>query len=163
VYLHRNPNFRLPAERERPVIMIGPGTGIAPFRGFVAEREASGAKGRNWLFFGDRSFSADFLYQTDWLDWRKRGVLQRIDVAFSRDSAQKVYVQQRMLEHGRELFAWLQDGASVYVCGDAQRMAPDVHQSLLAIIGEHGNQSPEQAAEYLVELQRERRYQRDVY
>lgn len=163
VYLHRNPNFRLPAERERPVIMIGPGTGIAPFRGFIAEREASGAKGRNWLFFGDRSFNADFLYQTDWLDWRKRGVLQRIDVAFSRDSAQKVYVQQRMLEHGRELFAWLQDGASLYVCGDAQRMAPDVHQALLGIIGEHGNQPPEQAAEYLVELQRERRYQRDVY
>lgn len=163
VYLHRNPNFRLPAERERPVIMIGPGTGVAPFRSFIAEREASGARGRNWLFFGDRSFSADFLYQSEWLDWRKRGVLHRIDVAFSRDCAEKIYVQQRMREHGRELFAWLQDGACLYVCGDAQRMAPDVHQALLEIIGQHGNHSPEQAAEYLVELQRERRYQRDVY
>lgn len=163
VYLHRNPNFRLPAERERSVIMIGPGTGVAPFRGFIADREASGAKGRNWLFFGDRSFSADFLYQSEWLDWRKRGVLQRIDVAFSRDSAEKIYVQQRMREHGSELFAWLEDGASLYVCGDAQRMAPDVHQALLGIIEQHGNQSPEQAAEYLVQLQRERRYQRDVY
>ena len=163
VYLHRNPNFRLPAERERPVIMIGPGTGVAPFRGFIADREAGGARGRNWLFFGDRSFSADFLYQAEWLEWRKRGVLHRIDVAFSRDSQQKIYVQHRMREHGRELFKWLEDGASLYVCGDAQRMAPDVHQALLAIIGEHGNQTPEQAAEYLVQLQRERRYQRDVY
>lgn len=163
VYLHRNPNFRLPAERERPVIMIGPGTGVAPFRSFIAEREASGARGRNWLFFGDRSFSADFLYQAEWLQWRKRGVLHRIDVAFSRDSQQKIYVQHRMREHGRELFRWLEDGASLYVCGDAQRMAPDVHEALLAIIGEHGDQTAEQAAEYLVQLQRERRYQRDVY
>jgi sulfite reductase (NADPH) flavoprotein alpha-component len=163
IYLHRNPNFRLPAERERPVIMIGPGTGVAPFRSFLAEREAVGATSRNWLFFGDRSFNADFLYQTDWLDWRKRGILQRIDAAFSRDSAEKFYVQHRMHERGQELFNWLEDGASLYVCGDAEYMAPDVHRALLDIIVRHGARSQDDAAEYLVQLQRERRYQRDVY
>ena len=121
-----------------------------------------GASGRNWLFFGDRSFHSDFLYQTDWLTWRKQGLL-RIDVAFSRDAPQKVYVQHRMLEHGAELFAWLQSGAHLYVCGDAQFMAADVERALLAIIKQHGALSGEDAADYLLQLQRERRYQKDVY
>jgi sulfite reductase (NADPH) flavoprotein alpha-component len=143
--------------------MIGPGTGVAPFRAFVAEREATGARGRNWLFFGERSFEHDFLYQVDWLGWRKSGVLTRMDVAFSRDQEQKIYVQHRLREHGAEIWSWLQDGAYVYVCGDAAHMAPDVHGALLEIIERHGGQSPDSAAEYLQQLQRGRRYQRDVY
>jgi sulfite reductase (NADPH) flavoprotein alpha-component len=163
VYLHRNPNFRLPADSSAPVIMIGPGTGIAPFRGFVAERAAVGARGRNWLFFGGRHFRSDFLYQAEWLDYRKRGLLHRVELAFSRDQAQKIYVQHRMLEHGRELFSWLQEGAHLYVCGDAQYMANDVQQALLQILREQGGYSAERANEELLELQRSRRYQRDVY
>lgn len=163
VYLHRNPNFRLPADPESPLIMIGPGTGVAPFRGFLAEREALGARGRNWLFFGDRSFRSDFLYQLEWLDWRKRGLLTRIDVAFSRDQTEKLYVQQRILEQGAQLWRWIEEGAHLYVCGDAQRMAPDVHGALLEVARRYGGRSAEQAGEYLLELQRERRYQRDVY
>jgi len=153
----------LPASPETPIVMIGAGTGVAPFRAFVAERAAVGAKGKNWLFFGDRSFRHDFLYQAEWLEHRKRGTLHRMDVAFSRDGAQKVYVQHRMLEHGRELYAWLQEGASIYVCGDAERMAPDVERTLRQIVQEHGALSDEQADEYLLQLQRERRYQKDVY
>lgn len=163
VYLHRNPAFRLPGDPATPIIMIGPGTGVAPFRAFLAEREAAGATGRNWLFFGDRSFESDFLYQAEWLDWRKRGVLTRIDVAFSRDQAEKVYVQHRMLEQGAQLWAWLEDGAWLYVCGDASRMAPDVHRALVEIAHRHGGYSDEQANEYFTQMQRERRYQRDVY
>ena len=162
VYLQRNAGFRLP-EPDRPIIMIGPGTGVAPFRAFVAEREAIGARGRNWLFFGERSFEHDFLYQTEWLGWRKSGLLTRMDVAFSRDQAQKIYVQHRLLERGAEIWSWLQDGAYVYVCGDASSMAPDVHAALLEIIARHGGQSPEAAAEYVQQLQRNRRYQRVVY
>jgi sulfite reductase (NADPH) flavoprotein alpha-component len=162
VYPHRNPAFRLPENPETPIIMIGPGTGVAPFRAFLAEREAMGATGRNWLFFGDRSFHSDFLYQTEWLAWRKRGLL-RIDVAFSRDTPEKIYVQHRMRQQGADLYAWLQDGAHIYVCGDAQFMAPDVERALLEIIQRHGDVSDEQAAEYLLQLQRERRYQKDVY
>lgn len=163
VYLHRNPNFRLPTDHDAPIIMIGVGTGIAPFRSFMAEREAVGARGRNWLFFGGRHFRSDFLYQTEWLDYRKRGLLQRIEVAFSRDQEHKIYVQHRMQEHGREPYAWLQEGAYVYVCGDAQHMAPCVHAALLEILETHGGLSQERAAEALLELQRARRYQRDVY
>jgi sulfite reductase (NADPH) flavoprotein alpha-component len=162
VYPHRNPAFRLPENPETPIIMIGPGTGVAPFRAFLAEREAIGAGGRNWLFFGDRSFHSDFLYQTEWLAWRKRGLL-RIDVAFSRDTPQKIYVQQRMQQQGADLYSWLQSGAHIYVCGDAQFMAPDVERALLEIIQTHGAVSRDQAAEYLLQLQRERRYQKDVY
>jgi sulfite reductase (NADPH) flavoprotein alpha-component len=162
VYLHRNPAFRLP-HPDTPVIMIGPGTGVAPFRAFVAEREALGARGRNWLFFGDRSFETDFLYQADWLAWRKQGVLNRIDVAFSRDQPQKIYVQHRLLEHGAEIWAWLAEGAYVYVCGDAKQMAPDVHAALLNIVSRHGGYTEERAVEYVTQLQRDRRYQRDVY
>ncbi len=163
VYPHRNPAFRLPANAETPIIMIGPGTGIAPFRAFVAEREALGARGRNWLFFGDRTLRDDFLYQTDWLDWRKRGLLHRLDVAFSRDGEQKAYVQHRIREQGADLYAWLRDGAHLYICGDAQQMAPDVEAALHDVIRTHGGLDTDQANEFLLDLQRERRYQKDVY
>jgi len=163
IYLHRNPNFRLPTDPDLPIVMIGPGTGVAPFRGFIAEREAQSARGKNWLFFGERHFRTDFLYQAEWLDYRKRGVLHRIELAFSRDQKDKIYVQHRMREHGRELYDWLQQGAHVYVCGDAQHMASDVQDALLQILQEHGGHSAERAAEELLELQRVRRYQRDVY
>jgi sulfite reductase (NADPH) flavoprotein alpha-component len=162
IYLQRNPAFRLP-DPHTPIVMIGPGTGVAPFRAFIAERAQTGAAGLNWLFFGDRSFEYDFLYQSEWLDWRKRGLLTRMDVAFSRDQAQKIYVQHRMREHGAELWSWLEDGAYVYVCGDAQHMAPDVHAALLEIVAAHGGRSRDDAAEYLLQMQRDRRYQRDVY
>lgn len=163
VYVHRNGAFRLPANPETPVVMIGAGTGIAPYRAFLAEREEIGATGRNWLFFGDRSFEYDFLYQAELLAWRKSRVLTRIDVAFSRDQAQKIYVQQRLREQGADLWSWLQDGANVYVCGDASSMAPDVEQALRDVIQKHGNLEPEAASEYLLDLQRARRYQKDVY
>jgi sulfite reductase (NADPH) flavoprotein alpha-component len=163
VYPHRNSAFRLPANPDAPILMIGPGTGVAPFRSFVAEREALGTRGRNWLFFGDRTLRSDFLYQTEWLDWRKRGVLQRLDVAFSRDGAGKTYVQHRIRERGAEVHAWLRDGAHVYVCGDAQRMAADVETALLDVIREHGALGMEAAQEFLLDLQRDRRYQKDVY
>ncbi len=162
IYLQRNPAFRLP-DSHVPIVMIGPGTGVAPFRAFLREREETGATGLNWLFFGDRSFEWDFLYQTEWLDWRKRGLLTRMDVAFSRDQDRKIYVQQRMLEQGAQLWSWLEDGAYLYVCGDAQHMAPDVHAALLEIIAAHGSRSRDDAAEYVLKLQQERRYQRDVY
>jgi sulfite reductase (NADPH) flavoprotein alpha-component len=162
VYLHRNAAFRLPAP-DVPIVMIGPGTGVAPFRAFLAEREATGASGRNWLFFGDRCFETDFLYQAEWLAWRKNGLLQRLDVAFSRDQPEKIYVQHRMREHGAELWAWLEEGAHVYVCGDAKRMAPDVHAALREIVGRHGGYDEDRAEEYLTDLQRKRRYQKDVY
>ena len=162
IYLHRNSGFRLPAP-DTPIIMVGPGTGVAPFRAFVTERAATGARGRNWLFFGDRSFETDFLYQQEWLDFRKQGVLNRIDVAFSRDQAEKVYVQHRMRERAAELWAWLQEGAYFYVCGDAKQMAGDVHAALTEIVQQQAGWSEEKAAEYIVQLQRERRYQRDVY
>lgn len=163
VYLHRNPSFRLPSDAQAAIVMIGAGTGVAPFRAFVAEREAQGAQGRNWLVFGDRSLELDFLYQAEWLGWRKSGLLTRLDVAFSRDQEHKVYVQHRLAEHGAALWAWLQDGAHLYVCGDATRMAPDVESALLAIVRQHGGFSDDDARSYLLELQRARRYQRDVY
>lgn len=163
VYLHRNPNFRLPADGAAPLIMIGPGTGVAPFRAFLSEREETGARGGNWLFFGDRRFDTDFLYQAEWLAWRASGLLTRIDVAFSRDQDRKVYVQDRIREHGAELWRWLDEGGHLYVCGDAAHMAPDVHQALLDVAQLHGGRSAEDAAAWLLELQRQRRYQRDVY
>jgi sulfite reductase (NADPH) flavoprotein alpha-component len=163
IYIEANRNFKLPADPATPIIMIGPGTGVAPFRAFVQEREAIGARGRSWLFFGDRRFATDFLYQREWQQYLKDGVLTRMDVAFSREGAQKVYVQHRMKERAGDLFAWLQEGAHVYVCGDAEQMARDVHQVLSEIVVAQGGVSPERAAEYLQELQRTRRYQRDVY
>jgi len=163
VYPHRNPAFRLPADPSAPIVMIGPGTGVAPFRSFVAEREAMGARGKNWLLFGDRNLRSDFLYQTEWLDWRKRGSLHRLDVAFSRDGNEKTYVQHRIREHGATFYEWLREGASVYVCGDAQQMAPDVDGAIREVVSRHGGLGDEQVEEFMLNLQRERRYQRDVY
>jgi len=163
VYLHRNPGFRLPADPAAAIIMIGPGTGIAPFRAFLAERAAHGARGRHWLFFGDRSFETDFLYQAEWLDWRKRGLLARMDAVFSRDQPAKAYVQHRMIERGALLWRWLEEGAHLYVCGDAEHMAADVHRALIEIVERHGGRAAQEAPDYLLELQRQRRYQRDVY
>ncbi|WP_152655098.1 assimilatory sulfite reductase (NADPH) flavoprotein subunit [Oceanobacillus sp. CFH 90083] len=163
VYVHKNPNFKLPDDPDKPIIMIGPGTGIAPFRSFVEEREVIEAKGKSWLFFGDQHFVTDFLYQTDWQRWLKSGVLTKMDVAFSRDRAEKVYVQHRMLEQSKEFYAWLKEGAVVYVCGDEKSMASDVHDTLVTILEREGNFSTEQAHNYLASMQQERRYQRDVY
>jgi sulfite reductase (NADPH) flavoprotein alpha-component len=162
VYIDHNKNFKLPAGVDTPVIMVGPGTGIAPFRAFVEEREIQGG-GRNWLFFGDQHFTTDFLYQTEWQQWLKDGTLTRMDVAFSRDQAQKLYVQHRMVEKAADLWAWLQDGAHFYVCGDESRMAHDVHQALLDIAKSQGDMSAEDAEAYVKQLQKDRRYQRDVY
>ncbi|WP_090714364.1 assimilatory sulfite reductase (NADPH) flavoprotein subunit [Paenibacillus typhae] len=163
VYIQSNPNFKLPANPDVPVIMIGPGTGVAPFRSFLEERGEQGAGGKTWLFYGDRHFVTDFLYQTDWQRMLKEGVLNKLDVAFSRDTEEKVYVQHRILEHSKELFAWLQEGAHMYVCGDEKHMAHDVHAALLTVIQEEAGLSPEGAAAYLENLQQEQRYQRDVY
>lgn len=163
VYTHANKNFKLPASGDTPVIMVGPGTGVAPFRSFVEDRQADGAKGKNWLFFGDQHYSYDFLYQTEWQEYLKDGVLDRLDVAFSRDQKQKVYVQQRMLERSKELYGWLEEGAHFYVCGDASRMAGDVHEALISIVQKEGGKSPEDAEAYVKELQKVKRYQRDVY
>ncbi len=163
VYIDHNKNFKLPADPQTSIIMIGPGTGVAPFRAFLQEREEEGASGKNWLFFGDQHFRCDFLYQAEWLRWRRAGLLNRIDVAFSRDQADKIYVQHRLREQAREVYDWLEAGAHVYVCGDAERMAPDVHQALVDIIGEQGGLESTQAEDYLKQLQKNRRYQRDVY
>lgn len=163
VYIERNERFRLPSDGTRDIVMIGPGTGVAPFRAFVQEREAVGATGRNWLFFGNPHARTDFLYQTEWQDALKRGALHRLDLAFSRDQAHKVYVQHKLREHGRELYAWLENGAHLYVCGDATRMAKDVHAALLEIIATHGGKSAEDANDFLNTLQAQGRYARDVY
>jgi sulfite reductase (NADPH) flavoprotein alpha-component len=163
VFIERNERFRLPADISRDIVMIGPGTGVAPFRGFVQEREAVGAKGRNWLFFGNPHARSDFLYQLEWQDALKRGALDRISLAFSRDQAHKIYVQHKLREHGRELYDWLQNGAHLYVCGDATRMAKDVHAALLQIVIEHGGHSEDDAAEFLNTLAAQGRYARDVY
>jgi sulfite reductase (NADPH) flavoprotein alpha-component len=163
VYVHRNPNFKLPADPEAPVIMVGPGTGVAPFRSFLEEREEEGSTGKTWLFFGDQHFSSDFLYQVDWQRWLKEGILTRMDVAFSRDEAEKVYVQHRMLEKSMDLYQWLQDGASLYICGDEKNMAKDVHNTLVVILQKEGQMSQEEAEAYLSDLKKEKRYQRDVY
>ncbi|MBD8499257.1 assimilatory sulfite reductase (NADPH) flavoprotein subunit [Paenibacillus arenosi] len=163
IFIQQNPNFKPPVNPDTPVIMVGPGTGVAPFRSFLEDREESGAAGQTWLFYGDRHFVTDFLYQTDWQRMLNDGVLTKLDVAFSRDSDEKVYVQHRMLEHGEELYKWLQNGAHVYVCGDEKYMAHDVQSALLSIISNYGGKSPEGAAAYLTELQEQGRYQRDVY
>ncbi len=163
VYVHRNPNFKFPFDDSTPVIMIGPGTGVAPFRGYIEEREELELKGKTWLFFGDQHFRSDFLYQVDWQNWLKNGYLSRMDVAFSRDSAEKIYVQHRMLEKAKELFSWLEQGAHIYVCGDEKRMAKDVHQTLLTIIEQEGKLSSTEAEAFLNQLKQEKRYQRDVY
>jgi len=163
VFIEHNDNFRLPANPETPVIMIGPGTGIAPFRAFMQQRVADGAEGKNWLFFGNPHFTDDFLYQVEWQRYVKEGVLTKIDLAWSRDQKEKVYVQDKLREQGAELWRWINDGAHIYVCGDANRMAKDVEQALLEVIAEFGAMDTETADEYLSELRVERRYQRDVY
>ena len=163
VFVEHNDNFRLPANPDTPVIMVGPGTGIAPFRAFLQEREAQGAEGKNWLFFGNPHFTQDFLYQVEWQRYVKSGLLSRISLAFSRDQANKIYVQDRLREAGLELYQWLEAGAHFYVCGDANHMAKDVQEALLEVIAEHGHKSREEAEEYLSELRRAKRYQRDVY
>ena len=163
VFIEHNDNFRLPANPETPVIMIGPGTGIAPFRAFMQQRAADGAQGKNWLFFGNPHFTEDFLYQVEWQSYVKEGLLTRIDLAWSRDQQQKVYVQDKLREQGAELWRWINDGAHIYVCGDANRMAKDVEQALLEVIAEFGGMDTEAADEFLSELRVERRYQRDVY
>lgn len=163
VYVEPNQHFRLPANADTDIIMIGPGTGVAPFRAFTQERAAIGAKGRNWLFFGNPHFASDFLYQTEWQQALKRGQLARMDLAFSRDQAEKIYVQHRLREQSRELYAWLQSGAHLYVCGDATHMAGDVHQALLDAIAKERQRGAEDALTYLSELDSEHRYLRDVY
>lgn len=163
IYIQHNPNFKLPANPDAPIIMIGPGTGVAPFRSFLEERGELGAEGKSWLFYGDRHFVTDFLYQTDWQRMLKDGLLSKLDVAFSRDTEEKVYVQHRILENSREVYEWLQEGAHIYICGDEKHMAHDVHSALITVIQHEGGLSPEEAAAYLDQLQQEQRYQRDVY
>ena len=165
IYVQESRTFRLPKDPATDIIMVGPGAGIAPFRAFLEQRVCEGASGRNWLFFGEQHRATDFLYESEWLAYQKQGKLHRLDLAFSRDQAHKVYVQHRMLEQSRELWGWLQNGAYFYVCGDAKHMAKDVHQALIDIAQKEGGLSPEAAAQYVnVTLMRtERRYLRDVY
>lgn len=163
VFVQPNKNFRLPADHGTNIIMVGPGTGIAPFRSFVNHRAATNASGKNWLFFGDQHYLYDFLYQLEWQDHLKEGKLHRLDVAFSRDQPEKIYVQDKLREHGRDVFQWLEDGAHFYVCGDASRMASDVHEALISIVETHGKKSREDAEKFLEELKKSKRYQRDVY
>jgi sulfite reductase (NADPH) flavoprotein alpha-component len=161
-YIERNSRFRLPNE-DVPVIMIGPGTGIAPFRAFVEQRAETGASGDNWLFFGDRNFDSDFLYQLEWQRYLKQGVLTRLDVAFSRDQRQKIYVQDRIRLQSQEVFRWIESGAAIYVCGDSKRMAGDVNDALIDVFEKEGGMDTEAAAAKLKVLRSEGRYQRDVY
>jgi sulfite reductase (NADPH) flavoprotein alpha-component len=163
VYVKPNPHFRLPTDNDTPIIMIGPGTGVAPFRAFMQDRDETGAKGRSWLFFGDRHYTHDFLYQLEWQDYLKRGVLSRLDVAFSRDQDAKVYVQHRILERAAELHAWIQDGARIYVCGDQAHMAKDVHAALRTVIARGNNLPDDRAEAELTQLKAQGRYLLDVY
>ena len=163
VYVQPSHGFKTPANGDTPMIMVGPGTGIAPFRAFLEERLATGAKGKNWLLFGDQTRASDFLYEDLLTGWHKDGLLTRLDLAFSRDQAEKIYVQNRMLEHGAELWSWLEAGAHFYVCGDASRMAKDVDAALHTIAETAGGLNTETAAEYVAKLKSEKRYQRDVY
>jgi sulfite reductase (NADPH) flavoprotein alpha-component len=163
VFVESNERFHLPDDPSRDVIMIGPGTGVAPYRGFLQERAAQGATGRNWLVFGNRHFDSEFLYQVEWQDAARKGLLTRVDLAFSRDRTPRAYVQDRLREAGAEIYAWLQGGAHLYVCGDAERMAPDVHAALVEIVAQHGGLDAEAAEAWLRRLADERRYLRDVY
>jgi sulfite reductase (NADPH) flavoprotein alpha-component len=163
VIIEANDRFRLPADPARDVIMIGPGTGVAPYRGFLQQREAQGATGRNWLVFGARHFDSEFLYQVEWQDAVRKGLLQRVDLAFSRDRSPRAYVQDRLREAGADLFAWLEGGAYLYVCGDSEHMAPDVHAALVEVVEAHGALDREAAEAYVRRLADDRRYLRDVY
>jgi sulfite reductase (NADPH) flavoprotein alpha-component len=163
VFVQPNKNFRLPADGATPIIMVGPGTGVAPFRAFVEHRAALGSSGKNWLFFGDQHYTYDFLYQLEWQDHLKEGVLTRLDVAFSRDQPEKVYVQDRMIQQAKALYEWLEEGAHFYVCGDANRMAHDVHEALISVVENQAGISREAAEAYVEDLKKTKRYQRDVY
>ena len=163
VFVHTAKHFRVPEELSTPIIMVGPGTGIAPFMAFLQERKATGATGKNWLFFGDQKSATDFLYREELEAWQAEGVLHRLDTAFSRDQADKIYVQHRMLEAAQELFEWLEQGACFYVCGDASRMAKDVDAALHKVVETAGGKSPEEAAAYVEELKKSKRYRKDVY
>lgn len=163
IYLKRTPNFKFPQNEETPVIMIGPGTGVAPFRSYMQEREELGFEGHTWLFFGEQHFTTDFLYQTEWQEWLNDGTLSKLDVAFSRDTDQKVYVQHKITENSEQFNQWIENGAAIYVCGDESKMAKDVHQAIRNVLVKEQNLSEEDAEEYLKQLKRDKRYQRDVY
>lgn len=163
VFIQQNKHFNLPESQDKDIIMVGPGTGIAPFRSFIQERAVNEATGRSWLFFGDQHVASDFLYQNELEKYQKDGVLTRLETAFSRDTAQKVYVQHKMLENSKELFEWIENGAYFYVCGDKQYMAKDVHNTLINIIEKEGVMTREAAEAYLNDMQKQGRYQRDVY
>jgi sulfite reductase (NADPH) flavoprotein alpha-component len=163
VFIQQNKHFNLPESNETDIIMVGPGTGIAPFRSFIQDRGVNKVSGRSWLFFGDQRSATDFLYQDELERNQEEGVLSKLDVAFSRDTDQKVYVQHKMLENSKELFEWLDNGAYFYVCGDKQYMAKDVHETLISIIAKEGNMSQEEAEAYLKDMQKQKRYQRDIY
>jgi sulfite reductase (NADPH) flavoprotein alpha-component len=162
-FIHSAKHFRLPDDPAAPIIMIGVGTGLAPYRGYLQEREAAGATGRNWLFFGEQRRAANFYHEKEMADYSASGLLTRFDTAFSRDQASKIYVQHRIRECGAEVWSWLNDGAYLYVCGDAERMAPDVDAAIHAVVEEHGAVSKEGAAEYVANLRTQKRYRRDVY
>jgi sulfite reductase (NADPH) flavoprotein alpha-component len=163
IFVSQNKAFRIPDSNDTPRIMVGPGTGVAPFRAFLEERQAIGAKGKNWLFFGDQTRASDYIYEQELEAMKKSGVLSRLDLAFSRDQEEKVYVQHKMHEHGKDLFEWLENGAYFYVCGDATRMAKDVDQALCDISSKWGNLTADQARDYVNSLKRDKRYLRDVY
>ncbi|MDT8862998.1 sulfite reductase subunit alpha [Alkalihalobacillus sp. MEB130] len=163
LFVQPNKHFFLPESTDIDIIMVGPGTGIAPFRSFIEERSVTGGEGKTWLFFGDQHSSTDFLYQDELEKYQQDGVLTKLDTAFSRDTDKKVYVQHKMQENSKELFAWLEAGAYFYVCGDKQYMAKDVHDTLIDIVEKEGNMSREEAEEYVTAMQKEKRYQRDVY
>ncbi|PHK48501.1 assimilatory sulfite reductase (NADPH) flavoprotein subunit [Staphylococcus edaphicus] len=163
IYLKKNPNFKFPFDETTPVIMIGPGTGVAPFRSYLQEREELGLTGNTWLFFGEQYFTTDFLYQTEWQAWLKDETLSKLDVAFSRDTDDKVYVQHRIAEHSELFYQWLTDGASLYVCGDEKNMAKDVHETIRYVLEQEGGMSETDAEAYLTQMKKDKRYQRDVY
>ncbi|MFJ5790895.1 assimilatory sulfite reductase (NADPH) flavoprotein subunit [Lysinibacillus sp. NPDC093197] len=163
IYVHKNPNFRLPEQADTPIIMIGAGTGVAPYRAFLEEREELGIEGKSWLIFGDQHFMTDFLYQTDWQRWLASGTLAQMDIAFSRDTDKKIYVQHKIEEKAQAFYEWLEQGAVIYVCGDKKSMAADVDQTIRHIIEQHGNKTPEEAKAYINDLKQQKRYQRDVY
>lgn len=163
IYLKKNPNFKFPFDEETPVIMIGPGTGVAPFRSYMQEREELGLSGNTWLFFGEQYFTTDFLYQTEWQAWLKDETLAKLDLAFSRDTEEKIYVQHRIAQQSELFYQWLQDGAAIYVCGDEKHMAKDVHDTIRSVIEQEGDMSETDAEAYLTQMKQEKRYQRDVY
>lgn len=163
IYLKKNPNFKFPFDEDTPVIMIGPGTGVAPFRSYMQAREELGLSGNTWLFFGEQYFTTDFLYQTEWQAWLKDETLAKLDLAFSRDTDDKVYVQHRIAQQSELFYRWLQDGAAIYVCGDEKHMAKDVHETIRSVIAQEGDMSESDAEAYLTQMKQAKRYQRDVY